>query len=42
MLDVIISKLDSAKGDISGLEAIAIEFIQIEAHREKRMNGKYE
>lgn len=42
MLDIIISKLDSAKGNISGLEAIAIDFIQIEAHREKAMNDKYE
>lgn len=34
-LNVIISKLDSAE-DISGFEDIAIEFTQIEAHREKR------
>lgn len=36
ILNVIISKLDSAEEGISEFEDIAIEFIQTEAHRERR------
>lgn len=42
ILGVIINKLDSAEKNVSDLEDIAVEFIHIEAHREKRMKDKYE